>query len=82
MTMHSENVLRNLAHIFDQSSCKDDLEVLSELSNLKPSCKELLIEKRQWELERQRVNVRVCAFAKLQFPTSQFNRCALYLFFI
>ena len=78
MTIHSENVLRNLVHIFDQSSCKEDLDVLSELTDLKRLCKESLIEKRQSMLERQRVNVQVCAFAKLQFPKRQTNRCALH----
>ena len=78
MTIHSENVLRNLVHIFDQPSCKEDLDVLSEPSDLKRLCKELLIEKGQPMLERQRVNVSVRAFAKLQFPKSQLNRCALH----
>ena len=80
MTIHLENVLRNLVHIYDQSSCKvvEDQDVLTKTSDLKRLCKELLLEKRQSMLERQRVNVRVCAFAKLQFPKTQLNICALY----
>ena len=80
MTIHSKNVLGNLVHIFDQSGCKvvEDRDDLTELSDLKRLCKGLLVEKRQSMLERQRINVRVCVFAKLQFPKSQLNGCALH----
>ena len=57
-----------------QASCEEDLDVLSELSDLKRSGKELQVERRRSMLERQcsRVNVRV------RFPKSQHNKCALH----
>jgi hypothetical protein len=58
MAEHSENVLKNVGHIFDQSRLGDDIS--NELSALKRKCQSLIVEKRFLAAQRSNARVGVC----------------------